>query len=380
IGPNGAGKSTLLRILTGISAATSGSVRYTGAVRAILELGVGFNADLTGRENIYYNGRLWGYTGRELLANTDSILDFARLREYADFALNTYSTGMQMRLAFALATHRRSDLLLIDEALAVGDASFQQRCIRRFQEFRAAGSLIVVVSHDLHMLRAVADRILVLDSGRNEYFGEPVAAVQKYMQLIAEQSRRQAQNVRQLQPGEWEFALLDAHLQPARLFIAGDTVRVQVRLHPEEARADQPFTSEASGRVHAAEPAASSLNAHADHSRTHESPAAELAQITVGIHVSDGRGIRAFGVNTRQLGRHNLTAPVGQLTCIEFQLRINLGPGKYNMGFSVHRGLAHAQDCYLWEEGLIEFEVEAPADRQFEGMSYLEPEVRLIAQ
>ncbi|MCB1323030.1 MAG: ABC transporter ATP-binding protein, partial [Leptospiraceae bacterium] len=261
IGPNGAGKSTLLRILTGISAATSGSVRYTGAVRAILELGVGFNADLTGRENIYYNGRLWGYTGRELLANTDSILEFARLREYANFALNTYSTGMQMRLAFALATHRRSDLLLIDEALAVGDASFQQRCIRRFQEFRAAGSLIVVVSHDLHMLRAVADRILVLDSGRNEYFGEPVAAIQKYMQLIAEQSRRQAQNVRQLQPGEWEFALLDAHLQPARLFIAGDTVRVQVRLHPEEARADQPFASDVSGRIHAAEPAAPILNA-----------------------------------------------------------------------------------------------------------------------
>ncbi|MCB1325135.1 MAG: ABC transporter ATP-binding protein [Leptospiraceae bacterium] len=336
IGPNGAGKSTLLRILSGISPPSAGSVRFAGNVRSILELGVGFSADLTGRQNIYYNGRLWGYSGRQLLQAMDQILDFARLHDYADVPLSAYSTGMQMRLGFALATYQRSDLLLIDEALAVGDAAFQQRCIRRFEEFRQQGSLIIVVGHDLHMLQAVCDRILLLDRGRAVFLGSPGEAGRAYMDLIAAGSF-DGEPARALEEQEFRLRLVDAGGRDRSVFVAGERAVLEITLQP--------------GR--------------------------DLEKMTVGIHINDGRGLRASGVNSRLLGQPDLNFPAGRGRRLRFALRLNLGPGKYAAGFSVHRGIAHATDCYLWREDILPFEIESPGDQPFEGMSYLEPTLEI---
>lgn len=331
IGPNGAGKSTLLRVLSGISNPSRGSIHYKGSLRSILELGVGFSSDLTGRENIYYNGRLWGYTGQELLEATDAILDFARLRDYADWSLGAYSTGMQMRLGFALATFERSDVLLIDEALAVGDASFQQRCVDRFMHFREQGSLIIVVSHDLFLLQTICDRILLLDSGKALHLGPPAKSIARYMDLIADGSRAFSRDAYQLQQDEYAIQLLDSQGRNRLHYFAGEKVTLSLRLSPEQA----------------------------------------LQDVTVGIHVHNAAGLRVFGVNTRLLGQRKID--IQSKAEIKFHLRLNLGPGKYSFGFAVHRGLSHAADCYVWAEHLLEFEVEAGSDSAFEGIAFLEP-------
>lgn len=333
IGPNGAGKSTLLRILSGVSQPDAGELRVRGTIRSVLELGVGFSPDLSGRENVYYNGRLWGYRPARLLEAMDSIFEFARLSDYIDRPFGTYSTGMQMRLGFALATFERSDILLIDEALAVGDASFQQRCIQRFEDFRDAGSVILVVSHDLFLMQHVCDRLLLLDRGRLVLDGPPKAVVARYMQLLAEQSFEQP--TARIAPEEYRIRLLEdaaAGDRERSVFISGEAARVRIELSPRES----------------------------------------LADVTVGIHISDRRGVQAFGVNSRQLG-HSLDLGAGRTTTLEFRLALNLGPGLYSLGFSLHRGLTHASDCYLWEDHLVDFEVEAPAGTPFIGMSFLEP-------
>ncbi len=176
IGRNGAGKSTLLKILSGVSHYDSGTMKINGALRPMLELGVGFNAELTGRENILFNGLLWGYSKTELKFLENQIFEFSGLVGYEDPILKNYSTGMIMRLGFALATANRPDVLLIDEALAVGDASFQIKCLDRFKEFLAKGSTILVVSHDLQLMGAICTKILVLEKGKSEFFGATTQA------------------------------------------------------------------------------------------------------------------------------------------------------------------------------------------------------------
>ncbi len=333
VGPNGAGKSTLLRILSGNSLPTSGSVEFRGSVRSILELGVGFSPDLTGLENVYYNGRLFGSSGAALLERAPEIFEFAGLADVMHMQLRTYSTGMQMRLGFALATFERSDLLLVDEALAVGDASFQQKCIKRFQEFKEAGSLVLVVSHDLGMLRSVCDRMLLLDHGRLLAFDDTQHVVDAYMQLIASRS---ATDVREeLASGDYALELQDGAGKSRNLFYSGEEAVVRIAL----------------------------------------SPAAALAGMTVGIHMNDAKNIRAFGTNTHITGGAPIDLVVGRKTVITFRLRMNLGPGAYTLGFSVHRGRTHAEDCAIWKEAALSFEVEAPAGREFEGSAYLEPRV-----
>lgn len=336
IGPNGAGKSTLLRILAGNSRPTGGRVSFSGSIRSILELGVGFSPHLSGRDNVYYNGRLWGYRTGELLAGLPELVEFAELTDVIDRPLKTYSTGMQMRLAFALATFARSDLLLVDEALAVGDAAFQQKCLRRFEAFRDQGSLVLVVGHDLRTLQAVCDRLLLLQNGRLVRFGGTAEVFEAYMQLIAEGSfgARQPSHLR-----EHEYSLeAAAPAGPARArFFVGEPWELRVNLRPDE----------------------------------------PLGDITVGIHISDAHGLRAFGVNSHLLTRRGLDIPAGRNVCVAFPMQMNLGPGRYTAGFSVHRGRAHGEECRVWREQALSFEVELPAGLEFEGGSYLAPRLEV---
>jgi ABC-type polysaccharide/polyol phosphate transport system ATPase subunit len=165
IGPNGSGKSTLLKILAGIYRASSGELRVDGKLSAFIELGVGFNPELTARDNVRINATLLGLSKRELAARYDSIVAFAELERFMDQKLKNFSSGMQVRLAYAIAIQVSFDVLLLDEVLAVGDAEFQEKCMETFAEIRAAGKTIVFVSHDLGAVKYFSDRVLYIDGG-----------------------------------------------------------------------------------------------------------------------------------------------------------------------------------------------------------------------
>jgi len=180
VGPNGSGKSTLLRIMAGILRPTRGRVHVAGTVAPMLELGVGFHPELTGRENVFLSASIFGLGRRQTDALYDRIVDFAELGEFMDAPAKTFSTGMAMRLGFALATHLETDILLVDEVLAVGDRAFQEKCLARMAELRARGCSIVVVAHDLGLVQRFCDRACLLLDGRIAADGDPAQVVARY--------------------------------------------------------------------------------------------------------------------------------------------------------------------------------------------------------
>ena len=182
LGHNGAGKSTLLRLIGGVGRPDEGSVKIFGRIGALLDLGAGFHPDLTGRENVIINGVISGLTRSEVKRKFDAIVAFAELEDFIDGPLRTYSTGMQMRLAFAVAVHIKPEILLIDEVLAVGDISFQHKCLERIAWFKSQGCTILLVSHDATLVQELCDEALWLDSGCIRGYGEPKQVVKQYIE------------------------------------------------------------------------------------------------------------------------------------------------------------------------------------------------------
>jgi ABC-type polysaccharide/polyol phosphate transport system ATPase subunit len=183
IGRNGSGKSTLLKIIAGVYRPTSGRVQVSGTLAPLIELGTGFHHELTGRENILLNGLLMGYSKREMENRERSIIDFAEIGEFIDAPVKQYSSGMYMRLAFAVATEVDPDILLLDEILAVGDASFRQKCFERIEAFRQAGKTIVFVTHDMQQVQKYCDRAVLLEKGEIMAQGETDEVIKAYMTL-----------------------------------------------------------------------------------------------------------------------------------------------------------------------------------------------------
>lgn len=190
IGANGSGKSTLLRLLGGVISPDSGSVKVHGRIGALLDLGAGFHHDLTGRENILVTGVLGGLTRRDLAKRFDSIVAFAELEEFVDNPLRTYSTGMQMRLAFAIAVHLEPEILLVDEVLSVGDIAFQRKCLDRINQFKADGCSIVFVSHDVTIVEQLCDVALWLTKGQAMAYGPAPQVVEQYVAEMQDETRR----------------------------------------------------------------------------------------------------------------------------------------------------------------------------------------------
>jgi len=185
IGRNGSGKTTLLKLICGVTKATKGLVKVNGKIAGLLELGAGFQGDLTGRENIYLTGSILGFSQKDIQSNVDSIIDFADLGDFIDAPLRIYSTGMYLRLGFAIATSLNTDILLIDEVLAVGDQAFQDKCLRKIREFKKEGRSIVLVSHNLNMVRELCERVILIDKGSIICDGDPKAAMNRYNMSIA---------------------------------------------------------------------------------------------------------------------------------------------------------------------------------------------------
>jgi lipopolysaccharide transport system ATP-binding protein len=184
IGANGAGKSTLLRLLCGLGRPTSGRSRVAGRVAALLELGAGFHPNLSGRENVYVSGVVSGLRRAEVAARFDQIVEFAEVGPFIDQPLRTYSAGMQVRLAFSVAVHVDPEVLIVDEALAVGDAHFQEKCLDRLAGFRAAGKTLLLVAHDMSLVRSFCDRALWLRKGRLAADGPAELITEEYSEAL----------------------------------------------------------------------------------------------------------------------------------------------------------------------------------------------------
>lgn len=195
VGSNGAGKSTALKLISRIIQPNSGSVRVNGRVTALLELGAGFHPELSGRDNIFLNGTVMGLSRRQINTKLDEIIEFADIGDFVDSPVRTYSKGMRMRLAFSVVSQLQPDVLLIDEALAVGDAQFQQKCAQFLRTFTARGGTLVLVSHSVFAVSGLCANAIVLEKGRQSFLGSATDAVEHYLQLVAndEQEKNSAE-------------------------------------------------------------------------------------------------------------------------------------------------------------------------------------------
>jgi ABC-type polysaccharide/polyol phosphate transport system ATPase subunit len=271
IGRNGSGKSTALKVVAGITKPTAGTVRVTGRVSALIELGAGFHPEISGRENIFINGIMLGLTRREIQQRFDEIVEFAEMREFIDAPVKTYSSGMYMRLGFAVAIHVNPDVLLVDEVLAVGDEGFTHKCLDKFGEFRRSGKTILLVTHSLGLVERFCDEALWLDGGRAQAHGDPKRVVGAYLTaverseeaLLAETTAKAVDaaappaaagdrpadptsNMFQATEGRWgsreveiaEVTLLDRTGQPSFVFHSGDSMAIRLNIRAREPTGD----------------------------------------------------------------------------------------------------------------------------------------------
>ena len=235
VGRNGSGKSTLLRLLSGIIKPTSGRVAVGGRVGALLELGAGFHPDLTGRENVFLNGSIYGLRRAYLREQLDEIVAFAGLEKAIDRPVRTYSSGMYMRLGFAIASHINADVLLLDEVFAVGDEQFQRKCFGKIFEFKQRGGTIVFVSHDASAVERLCDRAILLRDGAVAFDGPTHDAIVRYRQLLAGDSdpAERSAGLKEWGSGEArieEVELLGPEGEPRTQFLAGEAMSLRLRL------------------------------------------------------------------------------------------------------------------------------------------------------
>ncbi|HSL81528.1 MAG TPA: ABC transporter ATP-binding protein [Thermoanaerobaculia bacterium] len=327
IGGNGSGKSTLLKVVAGILRPSSGRVAARGRVGALIELGAGFHPEISGRENVYINGAVLGLSRREIGRRFDDIVAFSGLGAFIDEPVKNYSSGMYVRLGFAVAVHTDPDVLLVDEVLAVGDEAFAHRCLRRIEELLAAGKTLVFVSHALDLVEDLCDRVLWLDGGRPRLLGEPRRVVDAYRQAVAEEEGRghlEAKARSDSRPEAAAGAAEDVERDEAGQPLRWGSRRAEV----VSARLLVGPPGEARERYHLASGEAVVFEIEA---RTDE----PLADFVFGIGVSTPRGAEVWGTNTDLAGFE----PRGFAGRARVRLAcpaLRLAPGEYLVDAAVH--------------------------------------------
>ena len=320
IGANGAGKSTLLALLAGTMVPTEGRVRTEGRISSLLELGAGFHPDLTGRENVYLYGSIMGIPRRVMQERFEAIVDFAELRQFIDQPVKHYSSGMYVRLGFAVAVEVDPDILLVDEVLAVGDTNFRAKCLTRMNEFRRGKKTMVVISHDLQTIQSISDRIVFLDEGRILGLGQPGLIVKKYEEYMREKSRRAEWGTKEVVITRVEF--LDAAGQPQTKFRWNGPL--QARIHYQASR--------------------------------------RIEHPVFGFAIATDQGLLVNGNNT-QIERFDIPFVEGEGSLVLQFDHIAMGRGSYLFSFSVHSA-DHKTNYHRLDNC---FPVKIEGDHQFEG-------------
>ena len=361
LGRNGSGKSTLLQVLAGILRPTAGSCRVEGTVAAILELGAGFNPEFSGRENIFINAAVLGLSHRQTLHRMDRILDFAEIGEFIDQPVKTYSSGMFVRLAFSVAVHVDPEILLVDEALAVGDLVFQHRCIHRMRQLRDAGKTIVLVTHDLQAVTSYCSRAILLDGGRKLQEGTPESVVQRYQALVA---RREAELAGR--------AVEKASSPAGNLPVVRTIPHIHNRYGDGSAEIIGIILLASDGEVLNSVPAGGecSLLVSARFKQ-------KIADPIIGFTVRDRLGNEMTSSNTTYEGIHLPEAHPGQIHTVAFRFRAPpLRPGSYTISPAVSRGgiwehtvedwIDNAYIFNLLDTGLVYGQMRWPVDVDFQ--------------
>ncbi len=347
VGLNGAGKSTLLKILSGTTRPSTGEMSVGGRVSALLELGMGFHPDFTGRQNVLMSGLLSGISQVELYALMPAIEAFAEIGDYIDRPLRVYSSGMQMRLAFSVATIKRPDVLIIDEALSVGDAYFQHKSFDRIRELRAQGTTLLFVSHDKGAIQSICDRVILLEQGAVAMVGGPEQVMDYYNALIAE---RENQTVRQEE---------------------NDQGQVQTISGTGEARfVDFSLLNEAGEKIevaHVGQRLVLSVTAEIFQ---------DLPELVLGYVIKDRLGQSIFGTNTHRLKQTLKDLRKGEIVKFEFEFILNLGEGNYSIAFALHTSDTHLSNNFEWRDLALVFNVVNLHQQPFVGVAWLPPTYR----
>ncbi len=349
IGPNGSGKSTLLQIIAGTLSATHGRVWTNGRIGALLELGAGFNLEFTGIENVYMNAALLGFTRRETTERLPEIERFAELGDFFHQPVKTYSSGMFVRLAFAVAVNSDPNILIVDEALSVGDTIFQHRCVRRIKEMQDQGTTILFVSHEPTLIRALCSRAILLYQGEVLADGSPVDVLNRYQRLIMAREKAYAANEElpasetaatffpfenlEIAPLQYQYRhgnnqaqmieveLLNESGEPVELVDSGQSVKLRLR-----------------------------FVAHQD-----------LSQIVCGFMIRNRHGLNVYGTNTEQRGVELGAMCAGELKEAVFTFNCFLGQEHYFISVAVHSPDGVAYD---WLDGVVFFRVACPIEME----------------
>jgi lipopolysaccharide transport system ATP-binding protein len=344
IGMNGAGKSTLLKIITGTCRPTSGEVISSGKIAALLELGLGFHPEFTGRQNVLLAGQLLGHSTKELQLLLPEIEAFAEIGTHFDQPLRTYSSGMQVRLAFSLSTVVKPDVLIVDEALSVGDTYFQHKCYKRIRELRSQGTTLLFVSHDNAIVSSLCDRAVLLHAGGIAMEGKTDEVIDYYNALLADFEKKNTQQILhesgkiQTISGTKEAAILEVSLfnqqnEAVRVVNVGEAIKLCIKIRAQ----------------------------------------AYLPELTLGYQIKDHLGQAIFGTNTYHLDHHMKNIAKDEIHDIHFSFSANLGPGSYSISVALHTGDQHMDKNYEWRDLALIFTVINLDKTTFIGTSWLPP-------
>lgn len=349
VGMNGAGKSTLLKLICGTLQPTTGTIKVNGRLAALLELGIGFHPDFTGRQNVFMAGQLLGLTQPEIQALMPEIEAFAEIGEYIDQPVRVYSSGMQVRLAFSIATARRPDILVIDEALSVGDAHFQHKSFERIQQYRALGTTLLIVSHDKNAIQSICDRVVILNRGTIIEQGAPDAMFDIYNALIASADEHAVSTVTteegrlQVVSGTGEASvtgiqLLDhSNAAPLKVIPIGVPVRLALDVTVYE----------------------------------------DIFCLILGFSIRNRLGQVVYGTNTFHTQQQLLDLRAGTCKRFEIDFVMNLGPGTYSVSTALVSTDTHLERNYEWRDFAASFEVVNTAVPYFEGQVFLAPRIEI---
>jgi len=342
IGVNGAGKSTILKIIAGVIEPTFGQVLRHGRVTALLELGTGFNHQMNGFDNIYLNGTLIGMSKKEIDAKIAEIISFSELGDYIYEPIMTYSSGMSMRLAFSIAIYSEPKILIVDEALSVGDAHFAAKCTKALRERKKRNMSIIYVSHDLNSLKLLCDRLILLNHGEVVKEGNPEDIINDYNFLISKLNDHEEnmiiKNTENSSFGTFDIEIMGVSIKGrnsnSNVLSSGETVDIEVKINSKKSFKD----------------------------------------MTVGIMIRDKFGQDIFGTNTfyhKQLINFDENTAY---QCI-FTMPLNIGTGKYSITAAVHSEDTHLEHCAHWLDYAEDFEIAGINGNIYAGLCRLEPNI-----
>lgn len=348
VGVNGAGKSTLLKLITGTSQPTVGSVLMTGRVAALLELGMGFHPDFTGRQNALMAGQLLGLNSEDFVKLMPDIEAFAEIGEYIDQPVRVYSSGMQVRLAFSVATVVRPDILIVDEALSVGDAYFQHKSFERIRELRNQGTTLLIVSHDKGAIQSICDRAILLSKGRKLLEGKPESVLDYYNAAIVDDANNRIiqtvdeNGVTQTVSGTGKVRI--------RTVVLRDSSGREVEVVDVGAELVLEIQVEISSNI---------------------------ATLVAGFLIKDRLGQEVFGTNSYHHNQVVSDLQDGNQLTYQYHFRADLGPGSYSIAVALHKTESHLSENYEWRDMATIFKVVNLSQKHFIGVAWIEPHLEI---